>query len=161
MTGLRDRMRKLEEATGWQRPCAVCDAISAWSERVAALRTTPPRGAPVFYDSTCAWCLRVVRCDLADYTPAEQKLYRRWLALLDAGQLCAPETESLWAQLESAFDGHGRELYGPGYGALAAELERALARACAEMVTPLRPPVCRVPNCTCAAKGWKVERDGH
>jgi hypothetical protein len=153
---IQTRVEKLEQATGINEPCEICDLIEDYVKRelkmMAELRL-PIRESPrpVIMSRTCPWCLRSADSDRSLFTLSERVLFERRAAAAAQGQLCLPENATLDEEITAAFARVDRELYGPHYEACAglrerfkAEVERVVARN-----KPRFHYLCRVEGCTC------------
>lgn len=161
-----NRIRKIEEATGINEPCEVCEASNEFARRVQEfleahnikrLETQPSDILTI----ACAWCLRPVRVSLIGFTLSERVLYERMDAVYEAGTLCEPGNATLHSELDAAFKRLSQEWYGEHAG----EYEQ-LVEECSQKIdeiaarkAPRKIYLCRVPGCECQYP--KTEEEWH
>lgn len=158
---LERRVEKIEQATGINEPCEVCDAIDRCAKRVVELQyqlgIESDKRAPVIKHFRCAWCLRDTVLDVVEYTEEERALVDRIEEGYANGTYCADP--SLWDELAAAFDRVDREKYGAHYDrfreiydACNAEIEEVMTRR-----APRNLYLCRVPGCSCNSPKTEAE----
>jgi hypothetical protein len=78
---LQTRLEKLEQVTGINEPCAMCETVDKFTERMVALQKglgiVPKPAKPVRINIECGWCLTSRPCDVCDYTLSERTLGAR------------------------------------------------------------------------------------
>lgn len=151
---VQSRLGKLEEATGINEPCEVCETVGRFTKsavellnRIGIVDRTPSAITSI----TCAWCLRPITVDVAEYTLSERVLFERLDAAYTNGTFCLPENKTLWDEVTAALDRSARKKYGQHYERYR-ELEDKCHSEINEIATrraPLKMYLCRVAGCAC------------
>jgi hypothetical protein len=149
------RLKRIEEATGVNEPCEVCDHIEASIVQIEelALRLGVPlsEATPPEMAFPCHYCLRVKYIKVGEFSLSERVLFERLHAAYDAGTLCTPENYRLRDEIGAACDGHSRAEWGehfPALQSLTSEQHENLAQICAHLI-PRKIYLCRVSGCGC------------
>jgi hypothetical protein len=152
------RIRKIEEATGINEPCVVCDVLNselaeffAWfvEKGLNKPEDTPRDLMP----RVCHWCGKTRQQDVTDYSVSERALIERHDGAWFAGRFCAAENKGLHDELLSIYDERSREQLGIYYEAGRAMTNAAIERTRAYIEErhpcPFYHYICTVEGCTC------------
>jgi hypothetical protein len=153
---VQTRVSKLEEATGINEPCEVCEASSRLSAKITDFNRSigfkrDKPGPGDLANKVCAWCLRSVATNYAGYSISLRVLFERCEAAFDQGAYCALENETLMEELEAACELQEREWYGTYYESVKALIDeyRAEVEEIFTRTAPRKIYLCRVPACMC------------
>jgi hypothetical protein len=153
---LQTRVSKLEDVSGINEPCEVCEASKRLNmrlnEMVTRLGIVLPKSPPAKLQDVCSWCLRPVALDLGGLKVSERVIYERMSEAYEKGTICLPENSTLRAELDAAFEREGREMYGQHYDQYMIEsqiFEDEVAEISRRRV-PRRLYLCCVPGCACS-----------
>lgn len=155
MSNLQTRVGKLEQVTGINEPCEICEAVNKYTERIVALRKSlgialrPVKSVRI--NVRCGWCCASHSCDVGEYTTTERALWERIKEADQSGTFCLPENRNLFDDLFAAIDRLAREDYGAHYNLykeLSDECNAKIQRVASRNV-PRSIYLCRVPGCKC------------
>ncbi|MGA9996529.1 MAG: hypothetical protein WBP93_14020 [Pyrinomonadaceae bacterium] len=153
-----NRIRKMEEATGINEPCVVCDVLNselaefyAWFADKSLEKLDGPRD---LMPRVCHWCGKTRPQDVTHYTVNERALIERHDAAWFAGRLtCAPECKGLHDELLAMYEKHSYiqlgVYYEEGRAMSDAAVERMLAYIEENAPCPFYHYICTVEGCTC------------
>jgi hypothetical protein len=156
MSGLQNRVRKLEDATGINEPCEVCEAAKRFEAKLEdfhkSIRFKRAKPKPdELVTRACYWCLRPRVESWAGYSENLRALFERLSVAWEQGTLCAPENANLFEELKIACEVHERGLYGEHYDAVKALIDEYIDEMpkIAARTNPRKIYFCRGLDCHC------------
>lgn len=123
---LQNRLERLEQATGINDPCPVCDLRARFEARIKefelslGIKPVRPRPCDLTY-SPCPCCLRQRETNLSGYSISERALWEKWKAVRRGG--LRYKNEVVKAELLAMCEAVSRRKYGEHYDTYAAMLD--------------------------------------
>lgn len=160
-----NRIRKIEEATGINEPCPVCEHIDDLEPRLLALaarlgvQLPQPFGPKMAFP--CYYCPRVKYLEVGEFSVSERVLFERLESAFTEGWLCMPENSTIREEIGMAIERISRAKWGEHHAKVEAVCDEhleELKQICAHLI-PRRIYVCRVPGCGCEYP--KTEEEWH
>lgn len=158
MSNTENRLQRLEQETGINEPCVVCDVLNAELAPLYAFciekglhrDENEPRD---IMPRVCHWCGKTSNQDVTVYTVSERALIERHEAAFFEGRYCAPENKGLHDELLEMYETVSRRQSGDHYEELYA-LERKAVAFMLEYIEendpcPVYHYLCTVENCAC------------
>lgn len=153
MSGLSDRLAKLEQAAGLCGPCQACALDRAFDARLGELSRSwgiPPPSKARLMRVSCSWCAGGISYPAADFTPEEVAAFERCDALYWRGEVCAPEFTRVRGMMAAA----GERVLVARFGEHAEDVRRLMDEygKSFDGITEMRAGcayLCRLPGCEC------------
>ncbi|MGA9997399.1 MAG: hypothetical protein WBP93_18415 [Pyrinomonadaceae bacterium] len=158
MMKLENRLQRLEQETGINEPCVVCDVLNAELAPLYAFCIEKglhrDEGEPRdLMPRVCHWCGKTLNQDVTSYTVSERALIERYEAAFFEGRYCAPENAGVHDKLLAMYETVSRRTSGDYYGELN-ELERKAVDFMLKYIEENAPRpfyhyLCTVEGCAC------------